>query len=248
MKCFLFYDWCRKATRLIRYKHDRQAVYDELMAHLEDKQAEFETSGMPVDSAQRKALEAMGSPDAIAAELADIHKPFWGYTFSILRVICILLCVAVLFTVGQQVISTCTYLINYDSSCVTMPPDEYWTKLAQGSAAETHHSDGYWFRIPNASLWQKDGKYCLCFEFQQFDGWLTPMYSSIYNEFWAVDDLGNIYTAFTLSASTHPGFLEVHRLQIADLPSGDIQWVELHYDRDGRNIVLHIDLTGGDSQ
>ena len=37
----------------------------------------------------------------------------------------------------------------------------------------------------------------------------------------------------------------VHELVIWDLDAPDARWMELHYDRSGRNHTLRIDLTGG---
>ncbi len=248
MKSYLFSDWCRKATRLIRYRGDRKAVFDELMAHLEDRQEALEAQGMPPDKAQREAVNAMGSADAIASELAAIHTPFWGYTFHTFRVICVILCTIALLMVGDQIFHTASYLSQYDNSTNLLRPEtDQWEVLAQGKAEEVCHSDGYWFRVPNAVLWQQDDQFLLSFELQQFDGWLLGSHTYQYHRFWVEDSLGNTYTKFTNVVSTHPGFLEAHRIQLSGIPSGDMEWFAVHYDRDGRDIVLHIDLTGGDS-
>ncbi len=75
--------------------------------------------------------------------------------------------------------------------------------------------------------------------------------------FWAVDSQGNYYNSrdeghykdepcVRIGGGRFSGRYQCFDMDIWGIPSGDIQWIELHYDRDGRNIVLHIDLAGGD--
>lgn len=72
-----------------------------------------------------------------------------------------------------------------------------------------------------------------------------------------MDDLGNYYCASyeaapgvpaVQSSMYHTGPLTyLHDLYLTDYTSQDAQWIELHYDRAGRDLVLRIDLTGGDA-
>ena len=85
--------------------------------------------------------------------------------------------------------------------------------------------------------------------------WPWMQKSSILRYFWAVDSLGNRYAS---SAEAHyadtpkvkysGGFYSQgfgsSSLEIIHFDA-EAEWVELRYDRDGRDIVLRIDLTGG---
>ena len=64
-----FDDWCYHAVAHIRFKPDRQMVFDELKAHLEDSSDHFLSQGYPEETAQRLAMEAMGDPEEIAPQL-----------------------------------------------------------------------------------------------------------------------------------------------------------------------------------
>jgi hypothetical protein len=75
---------------------------------------------------------------------------------------------------------------------------------------------------------------------------------------WAVDNFGNRYYNGIMDENREPGngYISVmesrqgltfyrYDLSLHDA-STDVQWVELHYDRAGRDLVLRIDLTGGE--
>ena len=65
-----FDDWCYHAVAQIRFKPDRQMVFDELKAHLEDSYDHFLAQGYPAEMAQNLAMEAMGDPEEIASVAA----------------------------------------------------------------------------------------------------------------------------------------------------------------------------------
>lgn len=77
--------WCHAATILIRFGPDRKAVYNELLAHLEERRDAFMEQGLNEREASTKALEAMGDAYEIAPQLAAIHRPFWGYFLRVSR-------------------------------------------------------------------------------------------------------------------------------------------------------------------
>jgi len=75
--------------------------------------------------------------------------------------------------------------------------------------------------------------------------------------FWAVDNLGNVYESMLShddqlpSAHLRGGVYitglnqETYYMWLTDFTSQDAQWIELRYDRSGRDIRLRIDLNGG---
>ena len=92
-----FDDWCYHAVAQIRFKPDRQMVFEELKAHLEDSYDHFLSQGYPAERAQRLAMEAMGDPEEIAPQLGAIHKPWLGYIYRFVKWITIPACIWAVF-------------------------------------------------------------------------------------------------------------------------------------------------------
>lgn len=59
----------------VRWKRARQVVTAELAQHLEDQRAAFASEGREDAEAERLAVEEMGDPVAVGAELDRIHRP-----------------------------------------------------------------------------------------------------------------------------------------------------------------------------
>ena len=64
----------------IRWKRARTVSARELETHLEDQQEEFLAEGHPPEEAERLAVEDMGDPVAVGADLDRLHRPRpqWG--------------------------------------------------------------------------------------------------------------------------------------------------------------------------
>lgn len=77
--------WCKRATKGIKYRPDRQEVYSELYQHIEDRYLDFLDQGMKEDKAIQMTLCVMGEAEEIAPQLAAIHRPFWGYLYSLCK-------------------------------------------------------------------------------------------------------------------------------------------------------------------
>ena len=67
-------------TEQIRWKRARAAAVRELETHLEDQRDEFLAEGRPPEEAERLAVEEMGDPVAVGADLDRLHRPRpqWG--------------------------------------------------------------------------------------------------------------------------------------------------------------------------
>ena len=68
------------AAGQIRWRRARGAAVRELSAHLEDQRDAFEAEGRPPEEAERLAVEEMGDPVSVGAELDRLHRPRpqWG--------------------------------------------------------------------------------------------------------------------------------------------------------------------------
>ena len=92
-----FEAWCYHAVARIRFKPDREAVFSELKAHLEDHYDDLIAQGHSPDKAKRLALEAMGDPEEIAPQLGAIHKPWLGYLYRFVKWVTIPACAWAIF-------------------------------------------------------------------------------------------------------------------------------------------------------
>ncbi len=247
-----FEDWCEQAVSQIRYKPDRLAAFQELKDHLEDHYEALRSQGCSPEEARALALEAMGSPQDIAPQLGEIHRPLPGYAYSITKWIAIVYCCWAIFClvafVGSHIHATLsTY--NYDS--LRSEGEGGW----YGKPRVSDRSDGYTFRISEAAIPAAGD--VLYVELQSTH-WPWMQRPEITSQFYALDSLGNRY-----ASRAEAGFDEVPKvswdggfwsqgfssehLEITGFDSS-AEWVELRYDRDGREIVLRIDLTGGEQE
>lgn len=256
-----FEKWCREATGEIRFTPDRRAVYDELMAHLEDHRDSMLEQGCSQKEAEAKALEAMGKAWEVAPMLAQVHPPFWGYAYRVTKVVAILLCcLALLHSVLYWGGTGLNYLQNADTTAILLknPPDPVgWEAVTVVHPKAVVYQDSYWIRLPDAVLWKYGGVYRLSLHLQTCT-LLPNMGFMAFNHFWAIDDQGNHYNSWAEGHNmadpcvwlgggyASSGYQSID-MEIRGIPSAEIQWVELHYDRDGRDIVFRIDLTGGET-
>lgn len=268
-----FDKWCKQATHKIKYRPDRQEVYGELYQHIEDRYLDFLEQGMKPEDAQLQALKVMGEPKEIAPMLAAIHRPFWGYMYSLCKWICILLvCFTFLkmlpwlFSIDFNYQEEHNIFSNFNPFTETShleQPD--WKREQYMEPMCSAYSNGYTFTVTKAAVWKTP---------EYSPRWMTghmlfaqvkvtnpnPLaeFADIGNYFWAEDSLGNYYyseaeeyytnlpTLFVNAAHTGP---RTYTWNIAtwNYTSMEAEWIELHYDRAGRDIVLRIDLTGGDT-
>lgn len=245
-----FYTWCYHAVAEIRYKPDREAVFQELMAHLEDHYDALIREGHSPEKAQRLALEAMGSPEVIAPQLGKIHKPFLGYLYRVTKFLAIAACAWALFLLVAFAGSYIHDLIstaNYNS----LQSEGEGGLYIQPNVSDS--SDGYRFTITEAAInAEADTLYIEL----QTTYWFWMKEPAIAGHFWAVDSNGNYYASridaqyADIPKVVYGGGFYSQGFCSQDLEithfDGTAEWLELHYNRDGRDIVLRIDLTGGE--
>lgn len=247
-----FDTWCARAVSEIRYKPDRKGIFAELKAHLEDHYDALIAQGCSRSEAERLALEAMGSPEDIASQLGQIHRPWLGYLYSITKRLAIAACVWVLFLLVaftgshiHAIVSTANY-----QSLAEEGTGGYYCQPNVNAA-----SDGYRFKITEAAV-NAEGD-TLYLELQT-TYWFWMKEPQITNHFWAVDSLGNYYASrmeaqyddipkVTAGGGFYSQGFSSQGLQVTHFDSS-AEWVELHYDRDGRDIVLRIALHGGEEE
>lgn len=265
MRKLLFQRWCSKAVSGIRCSPERETISQELFDHMEDIYQSLTADGMDPKQAQHRAVAAMGSAEELAPQLAAIHRPFWGMLeLFCRRSLVILVCITIL-SFGFFVLEN----FFFDPIFQEFDPDAGLLlsgNLRQTGIMEsdsTATSDGYTIAVDRVSLWERSEEdadsliqhYCNI-QIKVFNPlpWAdVPDFSGWY---WAEDSLGNYYysacedsTAMECSIQAtdyRTGyFTTIQDLWLSPFVSMDAQWIKLHYDRSGRDIVLYIELSGG---
>lgn len=245
-----FTQWCLDATKQIRYKPDRIIVQNELMMHLDDAyQANLENGFSPTE-AEKKALASMGSAQEVAPQLARVHNPWLGYLYSAVKAAAILSTIFALYifvvTAGGG-LHTLITTRNFDSIPVNDGPLGYYFH-----PNVSDRSDGYHFQVTEAGYSELGSTLHFQLEILYWP-WMDETNMAQY--LWAVDNLGNYYPSiadaqYTSSPRVSSGGGQyTHCISVSNMVilqfDCDAEWVELHYDRDGRDVVLRIDLNRG---
>ena len=274
MANFRFMKWCREAVSRIVLPRDRTPVEQELMGHLEDRYDYFRQLGYSPEDAELRALDSMGNPDEIAVELGRIHRPFWGRTAKVTRIVLIAVVIATVFTAFASLLKHYYFRHTFSN-----PTYEYYDpyslekanyKVGHGDRQfyaqpeVSFSSDGYTVTVTEAALWRNEQRNSAGIVEETHPLYLqltvtTPLIwleaDTVSRWIWAEDDRGNRYAPPFESGPDATRILDksyrvnpwtsVHELVIWDLDAPDARWMELHYDRSGRNHTLRIDLTGG---
>ena len=271
MTIWKFKNWCDAAVSGIIFPPDREQVHKELLDHIYDHYDNLVEQGLDAETAQMMALNAMGSAAEIAPQLAAIHRPFWGYLLRLTRIALIVaLCAAILLTVGQVFRTSYHDFSEYnnlDPFTDTVNEDSTYTRVFYAEPNQSVQSDGYTITLTQAAIWFVDhhdndlmgeDNHNFYFRMEVFNPRPWAENSDIPRWFWAVDSLGNTYDCFHEGIVNFAPYIAgngyntdpltyTHDMWISDYRSQDAEWIEFHYDRDGRNLVLRLNLTGGDA-
>ena len=272
-----FISWCKAATGEIRYGPDRKKVYLELMTHLVDRRQQLMEEGATQEDASEKALEAMGSAEDLAPQLAAIHKPFWGYTLRACVFVLAALLIVAFFPIRNYFLSR-EYDKTAHQSFMAYSADTY----GEDSGKILHHisqpnvsfsSDGSTFTITDAVVYtmtsQTTGEPVTTLGFlveqrsllpwlehQGYQGVLSCF--PITSWFYAVDNLGRRYDSL-YERSEDAGYINTYSIRdgafsctidcrISGFQLDGAQWVDICYERDGRSYTMRIQLTGGGAE
>lgn len=254
--------WCLHATHLIRYPPDRQAVYKELRQHADDRYEGYLAQGETEETAADKTLSAMGDAGEVAVLLEKTHKPFWGYLYTIATAFCLALLlhlVIQLFLAPEGFANPSQVNQYFDSSYVG--GDE---RVLYAEPNVSASSDGYTVTLSKVSMWRtyltegdRETMESLFFRLDVSNPRPWAAKGNIMQWIWAEDNLGNRYAPHAENiGGAHQiygnqyvtGLITTTYIMHAGwhLPEG-VEWLDLRYTRDGRDLTLRIDLTGGDS-
>ena len=266
MKHWKLENWCFEAVEKIKYRPDRDTVYKELLQHMEDRRDSFIAKGMYKEEAILKTVEAMGDSQELAVQLAAIHRPFWGFAYSIAKwlmriaVVIALICILISIFVNGILIKSETD-VNFTPSANPNTTHFFYTEPNSSDS-----SDGYTFTVTRAALHQDtlipSAEYlfaldcsCLYIEVKVENASLWADQCECIHDFWGIDNQGQIYTedpviesvgSMTCALSYKDLFAQYYIFTVFIDKDEKCTWFDLRYNRDGRDVVLHIDLTGGD--
>ena len=269
-----FARWCESAVSGIRFKPDRAQVYDELYAHLEDRCAAMTDAGVAEDEAVKQTLAAMGSAAEVAEQLEQIHRPFWGRLLRFSRWLLLIAAVLAAFIAlpwlrGLALVTPgdLAATLPYYGNTEGFDPNHakhIWTVESAARAS----SDGYRFSLRRADGWLTQRADILGetaadsvdLTVESFNLRPWARFSYVQYEFYAVDSLGNRYEAYRDSwrdgskpmllwtGSINTGVCTVtHICSLMGYCSQGAEWIELRYDRAGRDVRLRVYLPGGDA-
>lgn len=255
--------WCLEATKLIKFPPDREAVQEELEQHLIDKQEDLRQQGIPEEEIEALAIAAMGSAEEIAPQLAAIHRPFWGYAYRVIRII---LAIGLSFLLLHAVINA-EYLVDRKREPV-------FTDYVAGTTLRWQTYPNTKTKMDNCRITIEQVRFsknpepayaniprlsnCLSADIRVTDP-RGIIHYDIMEYVWAEDSLGNVYTSpnatshlppypndhYIRVSSSHRIFSSYYRITFMGYEDNGAQWIDLHYDRDGRSFTIRIDLEGG---
>ena len=130
----LFAQFCEQVCLMIRWKAARGPVADELAAHLEDHAAALEARGLDPETAARRAVEAMGNPYALGAELDAAHPPTLPRLSRVLLVLGLLILLAG-FGLGANQQTGLFAMAGVFPQAPELPCDEEDTVVLEGTAS-----------------------------------------------------------------------------------------------------------------
>lgn len=189
---FKIYKWAADATSLIRFAPDRNAVMEELLAHMEDSICAKVEAGNDPAAAEEMTLKEMGEPYIVAKEMARIHRPFWGYLWKITNILKII--VLIYIAISPAVLGLKHFNNRYDPNLYYSESPKGYRLLADFTPKEYVKTNGYKVSIARIQIWQtgkntRFAKYTL--KVTNINPWLYGPLFTYY--MYTVDNLNNRY-------------------------------------------------------
>lgn len=256
-------EWLDEAVGQIRFVPDRKAVFEELVAHIQDRSDDMVSRGYTREEADDRTLRAMGDPVEVGKQLDAVHKPWLGWLWKVSRWL-------VFAAVAAAVICWLSYGGNPFSEWTGESTFEQQTAWNAEHHTLLHTTETnaqtkwgrYTFRVTDVVRYEDYDR--LLFRLV-IDGFLPWEQCLRLDEMYAVDSLGNRYDNLQsmyfsyLPNAYMQDYLSIgmanDRVFFSWEYTGEIvyidpaaEWFELRHERAGQNIVLRVDLPGGEGQ
>ena len=259
MSLFKLEDWCSRAVRGIRYTPDRNDVYNELYQHVQDRYESFTSKGIPEEEAKDLTIRAMGNPDELAPMLAEIHHSIWPYLVIITRWVTAAVLVVALITLTGYILKETRFEKPMDNTIYAAGYQQNeGTRTFYAEPNVTAELEGYTVTVTKVAKRYEEKRLdrnLLYFRMEISHGYHGSEMPDpqMWQWFWVEDSLGNQYNSDY--AYNTPQLVRINKRQkpfrlildmsLTECVSQDAQWLDVHYERDGRKMVLRIDLTEG---
>ena len=210
------FKWCRETIEQIRFKPDRDRVWNELMAHIEDRVEDMKSRGYTEEEAEVRAVTAMGDPVAVGKQLDAVHKPWLGWLWVASKVLVIVMMIVSVIVVtrleeipnsrdeyGEELYNGLVTAYDLLRPGLTEVTEDvipsYFTRLSYVEPENCiDRSDGYTFRVDRAAIWHweaemvgelREQTYFVCY-LEVTDPRLTMQLLDL-EAFYLVDSKGN---------------------------------------------------------
>lgn len=215
----------------IKLPFDRNNIYEELNAHIEDSIEDFIEEGYSNKEATIRAVENMGNAEDVGRELNQIHKPLLGWIWKTSQIIVAITGIlSVLF-----VISLVFKTINYSNPLKNINENDIVYHLKVNEKATI---DNFTIKITDL-LYETDGTMHICFITYQ-----NPFYLSG----WSFSNIGTITDD---SANEYYGgigsidcIISFNDLEIENFIE-ESDTLNIVYDSYNRHYEFHFDLKEG---
>lgn len=256
--------WCREVIGQIRFKPDRDRVWDELQAHIEDRCEGMRERGMEADEAERRVVAAMGDPVEVGKELDKAHKPWLGRLWIFSKVLVIAAIIVSVLLSGPAVRKYRSALEDDQNERNAV---EYWVQhvpiVSRTQVGRSMEIDGYRFTVDEV-LWGREEDYvclavCVTVRRPLFRPALDE-YGNMVDAFYVVDDAGirdlsfdtdeNPYwprrrvSYFDSTKFADP--LEGSAIYVYGANYWDPEWVEFSFDFQGETCSVRFPGPGGE--
>jgi len=264
MKHWKLSKWCNQAVGKIYYPPDRDAVFQELYQHVDDRSDSFLAQGMTEEEAIEKTLQVMGDAAELRKYLGAIHRPFWGFAYSIAKWLCttaaILFALAFSLQTYNSIVKQYYTAPSHNITSLFHPYEDtaYGEKqrIFYEEPGTKFHDSGYTVTLSKVSAWVNDNDFFFLLNITNPLPWANRPHFTY--RITALDSLGNYYTfrqaqnaaenkdtAVCGSLYQTAPFFWVFDGHLLGCDPEKADWIELRYDWDGRDMVFRIDLTGG---
>lgn len=193
-------NWLDQATEKILFDPDREAVRRELEDHLQDRQERYTAKGLSPEEAEAAALADMGDPADIAEELGKLHRPFWGYLWTLSK---LLLGFAFLLAIVRVFVCWDNILVSLEQTKAMHLHSSYSEELSVVSEQRLHGSvaaGNYTVSVSTALLELTEGReqfLCLYLRFLPHIPWEPVSRYALWEGVYPggfTDDSGVLYT------------------------------------------------------
>ena len=261
-----FERWCARAAGSIRIRSDREEVFAELYAHMEDQYEELLEAGCSEADAENEVVSAMGDPGETSRQLERIHRPFWGYALRAAR-----WCLVLSVLLGLFFLPAYVQGLNIASRHTQTQDEAYFGESREEEecfdllifyteVGYRDRSDGYTFTVTRAAERSsgfkeapEDAQSTLYLEVTVFNPRPWADACASLQEFSAVDSLGNVYPSaryanripFLTGTWRRTGlFTYTWIIMLKGYRSREADWIELRYEKSGRDVRLPVSLRG----